>query len=205
VFDEIFFVPKRSIISNKTYNIDLNKDFFTEVNNFHYNTETLSHHAIIEEEEEENSEVKKLFDSGVGISSLHKKHQVSNIIVLLKAVEDFNLILSISIVEKGSQIGTTDDDEEEGSLTMTNKKMFVDKLLKDVKTIASFQQLDLKKNNKHCLVYVTTRFHSENELVSLKNKLAKHEELQAILEATNIAVVLVHDMDDYLPLIAHRL
>jgi hypothetical protein len=192
VFDDFFYVPKRSIISNEHYKINLSKNIFTEGSNLHYNADTL--HAI---EAEEDAEVKELFDCGVGFLSLNKKHPVSDVVVFLKAVEDYNLILSISV--KGSQLG-----DDEGSFTMSKSQNF-DILLRDVNAIASFKKLDLKKKTKHCLVYVTSRYHSENELVRLKKKIANHTELQAILKATDISVVLVHDMDDYLPLIAHRL
>jgi hypothetical protein len=198
IFKDLFEVPKRSFLSsNELYKINFKKPIFAidkETNSLCYDAKTL--HEI---DAEKDKEIKKLFNCGVGLLKSIETNAVSDIVVLLKSIAEYNLILSISVV-KGSELGDT-----EGSFTL-NRLESKKKLLRDVKAIATSQNLNLlNKTTKHCLVYITSRYHSEEAITNVRSELEENDELQAMLKATDIGVVLVHDMDDYLPLIAHRL
>jgi hypothetical protein len=195
IFKNFLMVPERSLCSNELYKIDFKKPIFTtdkETNSLCYDAKTL--HDI---DAEKDKEIKSLFNCGVGLLTSIEKNAVSDIVVLLKSIAEYNLILSISVL-KGSEIG-----DSEGSFAL-NRPESKKKLLRDVKAIATSQNLNLNKT-KHCLVYITSCYHSEEDIASVRRDLEENSELQAMLKAADIGVVLVHDMDDYLPLIAHRL
>jgi hypothetical protein len=87
-----------------------------------------------------DSDVKKLFNSGVGIVADNNSHTVFDIVVALKSAmpTEFNLIMSISIKESKHDGGDTDD-----SFLLT-----VERVEKDVKAIENFEYKDIKKKKK---------------------------------------------------------
>jgi hypothetical protein len=139
VFDNFFEVPQRSG-SEEVYKIDFSKTIFEKNKKakcLQYDAKTL--HAI---DAEEDTEIRQLFDRGVGLitSATIENHPVSDVIVVVKSssvAQQYNLILSLSV--KGSEFG-----DDEGAFSFDKKKN-LKKMFRDVKAIASFQKLDLKK------------------------------------------------------------